>query len=69
MAAAQGNLADLQVDSLKIDDFQLQLSDMKRDGYTHNELLSWLQEKGIRTSDKTLRTPAANLGSFKASRY
>jgi hypothetical protein len=31
MAAAQGNLADLQIDSLKIDDFQLQLSDMKRD--------------------------------------
>jgi hypothetical protein len=55
MAAPQGNLADLQVDSLQIDDFQLQLSDMKRDGYTHNELLSWLQEKGIRTSDKTLR--------------
>jgi hypothetical protein len=51
MAAPQGNLAN----PLGINDFQLQLSDIKRDGYTHNELLSWLQEKGIRTSDKTLR--------------
>jgi hypothetical protein len=51
MPAPQGNLGN----PLGIDDFQLQLSDMKRDGYTHNELLSWLQEKGIHTSDKTLR--------------
>jgi hypothetical protein len=41
MAAPQGNLAPLQ-----IDDFQLQLSDMKRDGYTHNELFVLTTREG-----------------------
>jgi len=49
MAKPEGNLANL-----KIDDFPLQLSNLKKDGYTHNELL-WLQEKGIHISDRTLR--------------
>ena len=40
---------------MKIDDFQLQLSNLKKDGHTHNELLLWLQEKGIHISDRTLK--------------
>src|SRR2546423_15499132 len=54
MATPEGNLPDLQA-NLKIDDFQLQLSNLKKDGYTHNELLLFLQEKGIHISDRTLK--------------
>src|SRR5947209_15257023 len=54
MATPEGNLADLQA-NLKINDFQLQLSNLKRDGYTNSGLLSWLHEKGIHTSDQALK--------------
>jgi hypothetical protein len=29
---------------LQIDDFQLQITHMKRDGHTHNQVLTWLKE-------------------------
>ena len=32
---------------LQIDNFQLQIINMKRDGYTHNQVLSWLRDQGI----------------------
>jgi hypothetical protein len=32
---------------LQIDDFQLQIIHMKRDGYTHNQVLSWLRDQGV----------------------
>jgi hypothetical protein len=30
-----------------VDDFQLQITHMKRDGYTHNQVLSWLRDQGV----------------------
>ena len=32
---------------LQVDDFQLQITHMKRDGYTHNQVLSWLRDQGV----------------------
>jgi hypothetical protein len=40
---------------LRIDDFQLQITHMKRDGHTHNQVLTWLKEQGIDTSITTLK--------------
>jgi hypothetical protein len=49
MAAPAVNLtADLT-------DFELQITEMKRDGYTHNEVVSKLQEQGVRVSLSTLK--------------
>jgi len=48
MATLHLNLTDaLTTDQLKI-------TEMKRAGHTHNEILSWLQEMGIRVSLSTL---------------
>ena len=41
--------------NLKTNDFQLQLENLKRDGYTNSRLLSWLHEQGIHTSDQALK--------------
>jgi hypothetical protein len=30
-----------------VDDFQLQITHMKRDGHTHNQVLSWLRDQGV----------------------
>lgn len=35
-------------------DFDLQITEMKRDGYTYNEVLSRLQEQGVRVNLPTL---------------
>ena len=35
-------------------DFELQITEMERDRYTHNEVLSKLQEQGVRVSLSTL---------------
>jgi hypothetical protein len=32
---------------LQVDDFQLQITHMKRDGHTHNQVLSWLRDQGV----------------------
>jgi hypothetical protein len=40
---------------LQIDEFQLQITHMKRDGHTHNQVLTWLQEQGIHISITTLK--------------
>src|SRR5438552_1137917 len=34
--------------------YQLEITEIKRAGHTHNEILSWLQEMGIRVSLSTL---------------
>ena len=36
-------------------DFKLQITEMKRDRYTHNKILSKLQEQGVRVSLSTLK--------------
>jgi len=54
MATFEGNPANLQT-NLNIDDFQLQLSNLIKDGYTNSQLLSWLHENGVYTSDRTLK--------------
>src|ERR1700728_4094380 len=49
MAAPATNLtADLT-------NFELQIAEMKRDGYTHEEVLSELEEKGVTISRATLK--------------
>jgi hypothetical protein len=35
--------------------FELQIAEMKRDGYTHEEVLSKLEEKGVIVSESTLK--------------
>jgi hypothetical protein len=40
---------------LQIDDFQPQITHMKRDGHTYNQVLAWLKEQGIHTSITTLK--------------
>jgi hypothetical protein len=39
----------------QIDEFQLQITLMKRDGHTHSQVLFWLQEQGVYTSIATLK--------------
>lgn len=40
---------------LQIDDFQVQITYIKRDGLTYNQVLAWLKEQGINTSITTLK--------------
>jgi len=53
---------------LQIDDFQLQITHMKRDGHTHNQVLIWLQEQGIYTSITTLKRRLQIWGVHQHSR-
>src|SRR2546423_8318172 len=63
MAAPAVNLtADLT-------DFELQITEMKRDGYTHNEILSKEQEQGVRVSLSTLERQLRAWGPFSSSPY
>jgi arginine repressor len=48
MAAPHRNLADA------LATYQLEITEMKRADHTHDEMLSWLQEMGIRVSLSTL---------------
>ena len=56
MATLHLNLAD----ALTI--FQLEITEMKRASHTHNEILSWLQEIGIRVSLSTLHRQLRDWG-------
>ena len=48
MATSYLNLTDI------LTTYQLEITEMKRAGYTHNEILLWLQEKDIKVSLSTL---------------
>jgi hypothetical protein len=49
-----GALPPHKPSSLKLDDFQTNLTLMKQQGHTNTELLDWLKRHGIITSSATL---------------
>jgi hypothetical protein len=49
-----GTLPPPQASTLKIDDFQTNLTLMKQQGHTNIELLDWLKQHGIIASPATL---------------
>ena len=56
MAAPHLNLADA------LNTYQLEITEMKRAGYTYNEILSRLQETGVRVSLSTISRQLRDCG-------
>jgi hypothetical protein len=53
---------------LHVDDFQLQITHMKRNGHTHNQVLSWLREQGVIIGISSLKERLQSWGVRRSTR-
>jgi hypothetical protein len=52
---------------LQVDDFQLQITHMKRNGHTHNQVLSWLRDQGVTIGITSLKERLQSWGVCRST--